>query len=85
MRNGHKITLVERPKGLYDALYEGQTIVSLSLTPMLDSCVVLRDRGLSGPLEVYGPKLRAVCDIDKAAELRVASDATGRPVFAKAA
>lgn len=83
MRNGHKITLLERPKGLYDALYEGETIVSLAYTPILDSCVILKGRGLTGPLEVYGPKLRAVCDIDKAAALRVVSDVNGRPVFAK--
>lgn len=85
LKNLHKITVLERPKGFYDALYEEAIIVSLSYTPILDACVVLKGRGITGPLEVYGPKLRAVCDIEKASALRVISDAIGRPVFAKAA
>ena len=59
---------------LFDASFEGETIVTGSTQPLLDACRVLNAKGLSGPVEMWDnvlPYYRFKTDIDKAAGLTI--------------
>jgi hypothetical protein len=74
MQSGPRITLIPQSKGLYDAIYQGTTVVTGSYTPIFDSCRYLEAQGITGTLQVYGPQrssLRCTCDIQKGAKLTV--------------
>lgn len=65
---------------LYDVDFEGQKICQSTTIPFLDGCRVLRDRGLSGPVEMWDavrpyPRMRGI--VEKTAGLTVADGGRG--------
>jgi hypothetical protein len=64
----------------------GELIVESSRTPLLDSARVLKARGKTGKLEMWGgspPKLRMSAEIAEAAKLTVWEDGETGPRFVK--
>lgn len=62
---------------LYDATFEGESIVTGSTQPLLDACRILQARGLSGPVEMWDkvlPCYRFRSDIGKAARQNIRED-----------
>ena len=68
----------------YNAWYNGEKIAEGEYSPILASCRVLLDRGITGLLKVYGPNddFRATVDIQWGASHRVTIDRVGHTVFA---
>ena len=78
-----EIRLTGRFEAHLDAL-DGEMIVESSRQPLLDSARVLKARGKTGWLEMWGgdpPKLRMSVDIDEAARRTIREDRKEGPYF----
>lgn len=68
----------------YNAYYNGERVVEGEYNPIFAACRVLLERGITGPLKVYGPNddLRATVDIKWGATHRVTTSRSGTTIFA---
>jgi hypothetical protein len=68
----------------FNAWYNGEIIAKGEYTPIFAACRVLLERGITGPLKVYGPNndFRATVDIEWGANHRVTTSRSGTTIFA---